>query len=115
MGKTLFDKLWDRHVITGEEGQAQLLYVDLHMIHEVTTPQAFEGLRQAGRTVRCPEKTFATMDHNVPTKDIFTITDLVAKKQMDTLRKTVVILGSNCVTMALPTKESSTWLAQKLA
>lgn len=56
MGKTLFDKLWDRHVITGEEGQAQLLYVDLHMIHEVTTPQAFEGLRQAGRTVRCPEK-----------------------------------------------------------
>jgi len=87
MGKTLFDKLWDRHVITGEEGQAQLLYVDLHMIHEVTTPQAFEGLRQAGRTVRCPEKTFATMDHNVPTKDIFTITDLVAKKQMDTLRK----------------------------
>ena len=87
MGKTLFDKLWDRHVITGEEGQAQLLYVDLHMIHEVTTPQAFEGLRQAGRTVRCPGKTFATMDHNVPTKDIFTITDLVAKKQMDTLRK----------------------------
>nr|DAL69181.1 MAG TPA: isopropylmalate isomerase large subunit [Caudoviricetes sp.] len=46
MGKTLFDKLWDRHVITGEEGQAQLLYVDLHMIHEVTTPQAFEGLRR---------------------------------------------------------------------
>ena len=81
MGKTLFDKLWDRHVITGEEGQAQLLYVDLHMIHEVTTPQAFEGLRQAGRTVRCPGKTFATMDHNVPTKDIFTITDLVAKSK----------------------------------
>lgn len=88
MGKTLFDKLWERHVVL-KEGEAQLLYVDLHLIHEVTSPQAFEGLRQAGRRVRCPEKTFATMDHNVPTKDIFTITDLIAKKQMDTLR-------SNC-------------------
>lgn len=87
MGKTLFDKVWERHVVLGEEGQAQLLYIDLQMIHEVTSPQAFEGLRQAGRNLRCPEKTFATMDHNVPTKDIFTITDLVAKKQMDTLRQ----------------------------
>lgn len=69
MGKTLFDKLWERHVVL-EEGEAQLLYIDLHLIHEVTSPQAFEGLRQAGRRVRCPEKTFATMDHNVPTKDI---------------------------------------------
>lgn len=87
MGKTLFDKVWERHVITGEEGQAQLLYVDLQLIHEVTSPQAFEGLRQANRQVRRPDKTFGTMDHNVPTKDIFTITDLVSKKQMDTLRK----------------------------
>ena len=87
MGKTLFDKVWERHVVTGEEGQAQLLYVDLQLIHEVTSPQAFEGLRQANRTVRRPDKTFGTMDHNVPTKDIFTITDLVSKKQMDTLRK----------------------------
>ncbi len=86
MGKTLFDKLWERHVIAGKEGEPQLLYVDLHLIHEVTSPQAFEGLREAGRSVRCPERTFATMDHNVPTKDIFHITDLIAKKQMEALR-----------------------------
>ena len=92
MGKTLFDKLWERHVVL-EEGEAQLLYIDLHLIHEVTSPQAFEGLRQAGRRVRCPEKTFATMDHNVPTKDIFTITDLVAKKQIDTLRNNCQAFG----------------------
>ncbi|WP_430611971.1 3-isopropylmalate dehydratase large subunit [Enterococcus sp. DIV0876] len=87
MGKTLFDKLWERHVVSGEEGEAQLLYIDLHLIHEVTSPQAFEGLREANRFLRCPEKTFATMDHNVPTQDIFTISDLIAKKQMDTLRR----------------------------
>ncbi len=87
MGKTLFDKLWERHVIYGEPGEPQLLYVDLHMIHEVTSPQAFEGLREAGQKVRRPDRTFATMDHNVPTKDIFHITDLVAKKQMDALQK----------------------------
>ncbi|MHC5269800.1 3-isopropylmalate dehydratase large subunit [Enterococcus sp. LJL98] len=86
MAKTLFDKVWERHVIDGAEGEAQLIYIDLQMIHEVTSPQAFEGLRMAGRTVRRPDKTFGTMDHNVPTKDIFTITDLVSKKQMDTLR-----------------------------
>lgn len=89
MGKTLFDKVWDRHVILGETGEAQLIYVDLQLIHEVTSPQAFEGLRQAGRTVRHPEKVFATMDHNVPTVDIHNITDMIAKKQIDTLR-------SNC-------------------
>lgn len=87
MGTTLFDKLWNRHVIIGKEGEAQLLYVDLQMIHEVTSPQAFEGLRQNNRTVRRPDKSFATMDHNVPTQDIFNITDLISKKQIDTLRK----------------------------
>lgn len=86
MGKTLFDKVWDRHVILGDTGEAQLIYVDLQLIHEVTSPQAFEGLRQAGRVVRHPEKVFATMDHNVPTKDIFNITDMIAKKQLDSLR-----------------------------
>lgn len=84
---TLFDKVWQKHVIVGEATEAQLLYIDLQLIHEVTSPQAFEGLRQANRSVRCPEKTFGTMDHNVPTKDIHTITDLVSKKQMDTLRQ----------------------------
>lgn len=86
MGKTLFDKVWDRHVIKGDEGDAQLLYIDLMLIHEVTSPQAFEGLRQAGRKVRHPEKIFGTMDHNVPTVDIHHITDVIAKKQIDTLR-----------------------------
>ena len=74
--QTLFEKVWQEHVIKGEKGQAQLIYVDLQMIHEVTSPQAFEGLRQANRPVRCPDKTFATMDHNTPTKDIYNITDL---------------------------------------
>lgn len=87
MGKTLFDKVWERHVIKGAEGEAQLLYIDLMLIHEVTSPQAFEGLREAGRKVRCPEKIFGTMDHNVPTVDIHNITDMIAKKQIDTLRE----------------------------
>lgn len=87
MGKTLFDKLWEQHVVSGKEGEPQLLYINLHLIHEVTSPQAFEGLREAGRKVRRPDRTFATMDHNVPTKDIFNITDLVAKKQIEALQK----------------------------
>ncbi|MGM0123742.1 3-isopropylmalate dehydratase large subunit [Enterococcus sp. AZ194] len=87
MGKTLFDKLWQSHVVHGEEGAPQLLYIDLHLIHEVTSPQAFSGIREAGRTLRHPEKTFATMDHNTPTVDIFNFSDLIAKKQIDTLRE----------------------------
>ena len=63
MKKTLFDKVWDRHVIKGKKEEAQLLYVDLQLIHEVTSPQAFEGLRQTKRSVRCPNRVFATMDH----------------------------------------------------
>ncbi|EUJ28458.1 isopropylmalate isomerase large subunit [Listeria cornellensis FSL F6-0969] len=80
MAKTMFDKLWDRHVIFGKEGEPQLLYIDLHLVHEVTSPQAFEGLRMEGRQVRRTDRTFATMDHNVPTEDIFNIHDVVAKK-----------------------------------
>ena len=60
-GKSIFDKLWDRHVITGEEGQPQLMYVDQHYIHEVTSPQAFQGLRDAGRRLRRPDLTFGTL------------------------------------------------------
>ncbi|MGO3608827.1 MAG: 3-isopropylmalate dehydratase large subunit [Enterococcus sp.] len=86
MRQTLFDKLWQRHVVHGEAGAPQLLYIDLHLIHEVTSPQAFAGIREVGRTLRHPERTFATMDHNTPTVDIFNFTDLVAKKQIDTLR-----------------------------
>ena len=87
MGKTLFDKVWEPHVLTGDEGDNQLLYIDLHMIHEVTSPQGFESLRETNRKLRAPEKTIATIDHNNPTKDIWDIQDAVAKKQIETLEK----------------------------
>lgn len=87
MNGTLFDKIWNKHVITGEPGEPQLLYIDLHLIHEVTSPQAFEGLRENNRCVRRPDLTFATMDHNTPTKDIYNISDLISKKQIETLEK----------------------------
>ena len=66
---TLFEKLWDAHVVREAPGEPTLLYIDLHLVHEVTSPQAFEGLRQAGRTVRRADLTVATADHNVPTTD----------------------------------------------
>lgn len=65
MGQTLFDKVWNRHVLYGKLGEPQLLYIDLHLIHEVTSPQAFEGLRLQNRKLRRPDLTFATLDHNV--------------------------------------------------
>lgn len=83
--KTMFEKIWDNHVIHQEEGKPGILYIDLHLVHEVTSPQAFEGLRLSGRKVRRPELTFATMDHNVPTKDRYNITDPISKQQIDTL------------------------------
>lgn len=83
--KTMFEKIWDNHVIHQEEGKPSILYIDLHLVHEVTSPQAFEGLRLSGRKVRRPELTFATMDHNVPTKDRYNIKDPISKQQIDTL------------------------------
>ena len=85
MGRTLFEKVWDRHVVLEEPGEPALIYVDLHLVHEVTSAQAFEGLRLAGRTVRRTELTVATMDHNVPTLP-GPITDPMAKAQLDALR-----------------------------
>ena len=85
MGSTLAEKVWDTHVVRRAEGEPDLLYVDLHLVHEVTSPQAFDGLRLAGRTVRRPELTLATEDHNVPT-DVLTIKDPVSLKQVETLR-----------------------------
>ncbi|MGL6278262.1 MAG: 3-isopropylmalate dehydratase large subunit, partial [Gaiella sp.] len=85
MPQTLAEKVWDAHVVRAEEGEPDLLYVDLHLVHEVTSPQAFEGLRLAGRSVRRPELTVATMDHNVPTTD-GPITDEMARAQLDALR-----------------------------
>ncbi|MEK5027391.1 3-isopropylmalate dehydratase large subunit [Paenibacillus sp. FSL M7-1046] len=83
--KTMFEKIWENHVIHQEEGKPSIIYIDLHLVHEVTSPQAFEGLRLSGRQVRRPGLTFATMDHNVPTKDRYNITDPISKQQIDTL------------------------------
>ncbi|MYL35115.1 3-isopropylmalate dehydratase large subunit [Pontibacillus yanchengensis] len=85
--KTIIDKIWNKHLVHQEEGKPDLLYVDLHLVHEVTSPQAFEGLRLNNRKVRRPELTYATMDHNVPTIHRNVIKDEVSKKQMETLKQ----------------------------
>lgn len=85
--KTIIEKIWENHVVHREEGHPDLLYIDLHLIHEVTSPQAFEGLRINNRKVRRPDLTFATMDHNVPTLNREVIRDEIAKKQLETLKK----------------------------
>ncbi|MBX3424481.1 MAG: 3-isopropylmalate dehydratase large subunit [Pirellulales bacterium] len=85
--RTLFEKIWDNHVVHAEEGRQTMLYIDLQLVHEVTSPQAFEGLRLSGRKVRRPERTVATADHNVPTTDrSLPIADPISKQQIDTLR-----------------------------
>ncbi len=87
MGRTLSEKVWDEHVVRSAPGEPDLLYIDLHLIHEVTSPQAFDGLRLAGRTVRRPDLTLATEDHNVPTLDWDKpIADPVSRTQVETLR-----------------------------
>lgn len=86
--RNTFDKIWDQHVVIAEPGQPSILYIDLHLVHEVTSPQAFEGLRQAGRKVRRPERTVATPDHNIPTTDrSLPIADPISRQQVDTLRE----------------------------
>ncbi|AZN29595.1 3-isopropylmalate dehydratase large subunit [Flaviflexus salsibiostraticola] len=89
MGTTLAEKVWKSHIVAhGEDGAPDLLYIDLHLVHEVTSPQAFEGLRLAGRPVRRPDLTIATEDHNVPTLNIdLPIADKISAKQIDTLRR----------------------------
>ncbi len=85
--RTMFQKIWDNHTVHSETGKQTVLYIDLHLVHEVTSAQAFEGLRIAGRTVRRPERTIATPDHNVPTNNrSLPIADPIAKQQVDTLR-----------------------------
>lgn len=93
--KTIIEKIWDKNVVHEEEGRPALLYIDLHLVHEVTSPQAFEGLRLKGRKVRQPNLTFATMDHNVPTIHTNIIKDQISKLQMDTLKK-------NCEEFGVP-------------
>ncbi|MBW8171927.1 3-isopropylmalate dehydratase large subunit [Ornithinimicrobium sp. Arc0846-15] len=85
MGNTLAEKLWQSHVVRQVEGEPDLLYIDLHLVHEVTSPQAFEGLRTAGRPVRRPDLTVATEDHNVPTT-LGPVTDLVSRTQLEALK-----------------------------
>jgi 3-isopropylmalate/(R)-2-methylmalate dehydratase large subunit len=92
MSATLFDKVWERHVVLEEEGGPALLYVDLHLVHEVTSPQAFDGLRLAGRRVRRPDLTVATMDHNVPTLP-GPVAEPMAKAQLDALRSNTKEFG----------------------
>ena len=86
-GTTLYEKIRKAHEIPTPPGETGLLYIDLQLIHEVTSPQAFEGLRLSGRTVRRPDRQIATMDHNVPTKDRFNIRDAISKQQMETLER----------------------------
>ena len=87
--KTLYDKIWESHIVHEEAGKTSLLYVDLHLIHEVTSPQAFEGLRlRTGRKVRRPERTFATVDHAIPTMNRnLPFKDPIAAQQVETLRE----------------------------
>src|SRR6266849_4002271 len=86
--RTLFEKIWDAHVVHEAPGESALLYIDLHLVHEVTSPQAFEGLRLAGRRVRRPELTIAVMDHNTPTWPLDQpVTDQIAKAQLDALER----------------------------
>lgn len=92
MGRTLAEKVWEQHVVRRAEGEPDLLYIDLHLIHEVTSPQAFDGLRLTGRPVRRPELTIATEDHNVPTV-LGPITDPVSRAQVETLRKNCAEFG----------------------
>jgi 3-isopropylmalate/(R)-2-methylmalate dehydratase large subunit len=94
MGTTLAEKVWDAHVVRRADGEPDLLYIDLHLIHEVTSPQAFDGLRLAGRTVRRPDLTLATEDHNVPTRDVLApIADPVSRVQVETLRRNCAEFG----------------------
>ena len=94
--KTLFEKVWESHVVAAPAGEPALLYIDLHLIHEVTSPQAFEGLRLEGRPVRRPDRSVATVDHNVPTTgNRLIIEDAIASKQIETLR-------ANCAEFGIP-------------
>src|SRR3954454_23575982 len=92
--KTLSEKIWDQHLVHAAAGEPDILYIDLHLVHEVTSPQAFDGLRLAGRTVRRPDLTIATEDHNVPTVDIDQpIADPISRRQVEVLRANCAEFG----------------------
>src|SRR6202167_6047563 len=95
MPQTLYDKIWNSHIVQRQDNGACLIYIDRHLVHEVTSPQAFEGLRVAGRKVRRPDATIATVDHNVPTtiEGRLNIVDQIAATQIATLRKNCAEFG----------------------
>ncbi len=92
-GKTVIEKIWETHVVHSQEEKPDLIYIDQHLVHEVTSPQAFEGLRLKNRKVRRPDLTYATMDHNVPTKNRETVKDEISKTQMTRTRGIVHVIG----------------------
>src|SRR5467141_5345183 len=94
--RTLFEKIWDAHLVAQPGGRSPIVYIDLHLVHEVTSPQAFDGLRAAGRTVRQPSRTVATVDHNIPTTPRGSpITDPIAARQIQALQ-------ANCQAFGVP-------------
>jgi 3-isopropylmalate/(R)-2-methylmalate dehydratase large subunit len=100
MAKTIIDKIWERHLVHDEPGKASILYIDLHLIHEVTSAQAFDGLRMHHRKVRRPQLTLATMDHNIPTTDrSLPVNDPLSKKAIDTLENNCKEFGVECFNM----------------
>jgi 3-isopropylmalate/(R)-2-methylmalate dehydratase large subunit len=105
--KTLFEKVWQQHLVAEPEGEPALLYIDLHLVHEVTSPQAFDGLRMAGRKLRRPDRTIATVDHNVPTtsiQDRLHILDQVASKQVAALRTNCADFGVELFDVQAPSQ-----------
>src|SRR5947207_10428168 len=99
--RSLYEKIWDAHVVERRDDGNCLIYIDRHLVHEVTSPQAFDGLRAAGRVVRRPDLTVATVDHNVPTTDrSLPVADPVAAQQMETLRR-------NCREFGVPLYDTS--------
>ncbi len=107
MPETLFEKVWNRHVVEATD-EATLLYIDRHLVHEVTSPQAFDGLRLAGRRVRRPDLTFATIDHNVPTDNQLDIRDPLSRRQMEALRATAASSPLRFTTSRAAIRGSST-------
>lgn len=100
--KTIIEKVWDQHIVHQEDGKPDLIYIDLHLIHEVTSPQAFEGLRLNNRTVRRPDLTFATVDHIIPTTNRDVIKDDIARQQMEALEKNCATYGITLADMHHP-------------
>src|SRR3977135_1570777 len=101
--RTLFEKIWNAHLVAEPSGRSSILYIDLHLVHEVTTPQAFDGLRAAGRRVRQPLRTVATVDHNIPTEPRGTpITDAIAARQIEALQKNCREFGERLFDMDSP-------------